>query len=59
MDSDSDNETVRTVETTTKSTKLAIQGVTLDVTSVSHNVIKVRTSSIHTIQLKNTHLTVP
>ena len=35
MDSDSDTDTIRTVETTTKSAKLAIQGVTLDVTSVS------------------------
>ena len=43
MDSDSDTDTIRTVETTTKSTKLAIQGVTLDVTSVS----VVKWSTVH------------
>ena len=35
MDTDSDNETSRSVETTSKSSKLTIQGFTLDVTAVS------------------------
>ena len=38
MDTDSDNDTSKTLDTTTKSSKLAVQGVTLDVTPVSSKI---------------------
>ena len=40
MDTDSDNETQKLIDVTTKPVKLAIQGITLDITPVSTIIYK-------------------